>query len=699
MAGTIIINGRETGRPGVYAIPEYLRLQSRPPLSSILAIVGEFPFLEPGVPYLSTTQNAFNTLSPSSITLKRLSNMIFDASTDSAIQNSPAAVYLVSSKTSTQAFGYLQDYTPTNSIKLSAKQWGTEGNRTYFSIVENATLGGWNYTARNGNYVENNIRIKAEPALMVLEYATPGSHAIPTGFGTVGGGTAGGVTLENTAGTVSVKYEVSFDENFVYVGAAAGNSWSSQAPVDGILTFTASAPATITTGPMTITITGVSKTTGAVVADVLTWSKTDIEAETPISSVVEFTGPVTVRCAVAGGDTFSGEVTISGSVFPDFNAASGYTTVASVITHIANYSSVGFTVSTSSTRSASARLVDLDDLAPDALPAALTADLWKIVHTINSKSILVTAERVGDNPPYITTTPYAFFLAGGTESVATAQTWTNALEELQWYDIDVIAPLYDPTGTDPSEDVVLPLFVDHLNIMWADGANERIAWFPAGTDEDLDELTARTNQFGDHRISMPVDSVSMVQYNNQVEDLDAYWTAVLMAAMDASTNGLISLTWRSPRITDYTRNDELFSAENIEEMIQRGLLFFIDPPGTNPQVQRDITTYTASTDPRLTERVAVRSLMLSIKFMRNALKRYIATPDGSIATLADIRGGVVQELDRQRANRVFGSYDPSKVSIVQYADRYEAEYEITPLYPINFIVLRVKVSAPIPVSG
>jgi len=699
LAGTIIINGRETGKPGVYATPEFLKLQSRPPLSSILAIIGDFPFLQKNTPYLSTSQSAFDRLSPSSETLKRLSNIIFDASEDSAIQNSPAGVYLVSPATTTQAIGYLQDSTPANTIKLLAKQWGVEGNRTFFSIVVNSVLGGWDFTVRNGSAVENKIRIKPEPTLLSLAYTTPGTPTIPTGFGTSGGANAGSVSLANTAGSVDVTYSVTVDETFVYVaGVGSSNTWVSEGPVDGLITFTANAAATITTGPLVIKITGVRKTTGESATETRNYSKVDIEAATPLPSVHEYTGPVTIRMEEASSVSFVGEITMTGKVFPTFNAAAGYTYVSSVITHIANYSAAGFAVTTSSARVASAKLVDLDNLTADTLPAALTANLWKIVSTINSKSNLVEAERVGNLAPDITTTATSFFLAGGTETTSTAADWALGLEELQWYDIDVIAPLYDPSGTAPDEDTILPTIVDHLNIMWADGANERVAWFPAGEDESFAELTARNTQFGDYRISMPVDSVSMIQYNNQVETLAPYWNAVLMAAMDASTNGLIPLTWRSPRVTDYTRNANLYSAEATEDMIKGGMVFLIDPPGTNPQVQRDITTYTASDDARLTERVAVRSLMLSIKFMRVALKRYIVTPDGSIATLADIRAGVVQELDRQYDNRVFGSFDPSKIVVNPYADRYEVEYEITPLYPINFIVLRVKVSAPVPVS-
>lgn len=699
MAGSIVINGQETGIPGVYAIPEFLKLQSRAPLTSVLAVVGEFPFLEQNTPYLSTDQATFDALSPSNVTLKKLSNIIFDASNDPSAQNSPAGVYLVSPTATTQAIGYLQDATPANSIKLSAKQWGTEGNRTRFTIVENATLGGWDVSVRNGSFVES-FRVPAEPNLMTLDYAPTYSPAvtIPTGFEHntgVTGSVTGAVSLANTAGSVNVTFSRTVDEGCVKVTGSTVWSWYSYAPVDGVLTFNSDAPATITTGPLNITISGINKTTGLADTESLVWTKTDIEAQTAKVSTKSWTGPVNVRFHEASAVTFNGEITITGSVFPTFNAANGQTYVADVISYVSGYASTGFAVSTSSTRTASAKLTELDNLTSATLPQNLTANLWKIQSTIDAQSLLVDAERVGNVPPDTSTTATQFYLAGGTEVGATATDWEDALSELEWYDIDVVAPLYDPTGTLPGNDTVLPKFIAHVQKMWGIGANERVLWLPVGDDENFSQLTSRQVAHGSEYVSMPIDAVSLVQYNNQTEEMLPYWNAVLMAAFDASTSGLVPLTYRSPRVTAYRRNSVLYSRESREALIKGGFVFLIDPPGQSPQVQRDITSYTADQDPRRTERVAMRSLMLSLKNMRRALRGLITLPNGEIATAASVSSAVYSELNRQRSYRIFRDFDPTKVVIRAYADRFEVDYEFTPLYPTNFIVVRAKVSAPV----
>lgn len=699
MAGSIVINGQETGVPGVYAIPEFLKLQSRPPLTSVLAVVGDFPFLEQNVPYLSTDQATFDALSPSNTTLKKLSNIVFDASNDPAAQNSPAGVYLVSPTATTQAFGYLQDSGSANVLKVSAKQWGVEGNRTRFSIVENATFGGWDVVIRNGSYVEN-FRVPAEPTLLSLDYNPTYSPSvtIPTGFEHntgVTGSVSGAVSLEKSGSDIDVTFSRTVDEGCVKVTGSTAWSWYSYAPVDGVLTFNSDASATITTGPLGIVISGINKDTGAVETETLSWTKTEIEAQTAKVSTKEWTGPVNVRFQEASSVSFNGEITITGAVFPTFNATNGQTYVADVISYVAGYASAGFVVSTSSTRTASAKVEDLDDLAPAVLDVDLTANLWKIQTTVAAQSLLVDTERVGDNEPNITTTATAFFLAGGSQVAATATDWEAALAELEWYDIDVVAPLYDPTGTSASSDTILPKFIAHVQRMWGIGANERILWLPVGDDENFSQLTARQVTHGSEYVSMPIDAVSLVQYNNQVEEMAPYWNAVLMAAFDASTSGLVSLTYRAPRVTAYRRNANLYSREAREALIKGGFVFLIDPPGQSPQVQRDITSYTADQDPRRTERVAMRSLMLSLKNMRRALRSLISLPNGAVATGADVRSAVLGELNRQRQYKIFKDFDPTKVLIRSYADRFEVDYEFTPLYPTNFIVIRAKVSAPV----
>lgn len=686
MGGTIVVNGKETGIPGIYAIPEYAKLSSRPPLSAVLAVVGEFPFLKKNTPYVSLTQADFNKLAPSNSLLKKMSNIIYNPSDDPAISNSPAAVYLVSPRTNTQAYGMLEDVNNNDSIKISAKQWGLEGNRTHFSIVTNTVRGGWDVVIRNGTYVES-FNVQPEPTLMTLDF-NPDPVVSPFDVSYT-------PSLSVVDGTVKVTFTKALDETDADV-APGGTSWDSMAPVDGNLSILPMPGGTISGTGLTIHVTGVDKETGLTATKTTNFSVGEITALTPVAKPNgPWTGPVTMVIEQATALNWNGDVTVSGNVFPDFNAANGQTYVADVISYISAFASYGFEVSTASTRTASFKLVDLDDLAADPLPASLTATLWRILTSINNRSLLVTAEREGDLPPDVTSTPTAFFLSGGTETAAVANDWRLALAELEWLDVDVLVPFYDPTGVTPASDTVLPLFMDHLSLMWSNGANERFCWFPAGDDETLGELRVRQVAFGRPDVATPIDRVSLVQFNNQVESLAPYWNALLHAAMDASTSGGVSFTYRSPRVVGYTRNSSLYGRDAREALITSGFCFLVQDPGmVAPQIQRDQTTYTADQDPRLTSRVARRSLMRSIKSMRRTLRRYQVTPEGSIPTVGDIQGGVQQELETQRQAGIIAGFDPGKIVINSYADRTEVSYEISVQIERTFIILRPTVSAP-----
>jgi hypothetical protein len=689
MAGSIVVNGKTIFIPGIYFAPEYLKIQSRPPLSSTIAVVGEIPFLPQNTPYVSLTQADFDRLSPTSSLRKQLSSVLFDASDDAAVQNSPAAVYLVSPRTTTQAIGSLLDTNGDESIGLKAKQWGFEGNRTFFSIIENAVRGGWDVTIRNGTYIEK-FNIQPEPALMTLNWDMgAGVVPQPTGYGTI--------TLASSNGTVSTNYSITIDESDVSIGGAT-LSWDSYGPVDGPITVLPLPGGLIGAGKeLTVSATGISRLTGLEVTVPITFTEAELEAVTPVAKPLgDWAGPVLVNIGELTAVTYNGELRFTGRVFPNMNAAAGQTYVADVISFISSYANKGFEVSTLSTRAATMKLVDLDD-SSGTLPESLTATTWKLLTTINSRSLLVEATREGDLPP-VTSSVVAtsFFLAGGTETGATTNNWTAALEALEFLDVDVLVPLYDPSGVAAAADPIFPLFKAHLDLMWSNGANERFLWIGAGEDETLNELRARITSHGDDRIAICVDNTSLVSFNNTIEEVLPYWTAVQMAAMDASTTGLVNFTYRSPRVTGYRRNDTLYGRDAREALIENGLYFLVQDAGMPlPQVQRDVTSYTSDQDPRRTNRVAKRSLMTSCKRMRRALKPLLVAPDGSIPTRADVEGAVRQELDTQRASRVFASFDPGKVVVNEYADRIEVEYEIAVQIGKDFIVVRPKVSAPL----
>jgi hypothetical protein len=710
MAGGIVINGRFTARPGTYTNIDYITIPSAPTQGTVLAVVGEFPFLEQNVPYLSTSQKNLEGLAPSSLLLKKISSIVYNPFRDAVNSAAPAQVYLLSPVGNTQANA---SFGAPGTITVKAKQWGTMGNKTSFRI-KNAALGGYDVVVAN-NGVQENIRVPDEPAAMNLRYAYPGTTLATypvKGFGTWGDGPTG------SDGTVSMSVggsyvglstgdvRVSFSR--ILKAAAAGVSGSDEAwipdgPVHGQLSIRGINTPTLTTGKMTVKVTGISNATGATVTDEVVFNNS-AELLTAKLTPTSFASVSLVRLTLettTPATTFSGRIQIEGNNFPIFNAAGGQTYVAEMIRTIQPYSLNGFYATTASPRVSSVKLTELDAVSAAVNTHSgynLTLYGAKIVNTVNAASRLVTLERGDVAAPVISSgAGYFSFLSGGTEAnPVTSTEWSDALGELVWYDIDVLCAFYDPTGTAPADDAVLPQFIEHLDTMWSDGANERTLWVGAGTAETMNTLVQRAALFNSERVSLVADSAYIQQPDGSTELMAPYWHALMHASADASLLSVDTLTRARLRVLGTTRDDSLHSKEAMNELIRAGVIISFTPPGGVPRIEREVTTWTQDENPARTEAICTRSVRASTKAMRAALEDLL-NPGAGVLVLADVKSTVRSELERQtRATfPLITSYDAGSISISELADRYDIGYVITVRINKNFITLNVGVTVPV----
>jgi hypothetical protein len=704
MAGGIVINGKFVARPGVYANVRYIPIPGAPTQGGVLAVVGEFPFLKQNTPYISTSQRAFESIAVSNPTLMRMSNIIYSPFRQAAFAGSPTQVVLMSPMPTTQAFGMLRDSANADSIRIASRIWGPQGNRTLFRIVPNAAIGGWDVRVTNDGTTEN-IRVPAEPAPATFSYAypTPAPSPAPAtphtseGFGVwlsdTGSVTRGEVTSSGIDFTFS---KVLLDECVADVVADPGHiSWLPNGPVTGVLSVTGAGA--LSGGLLTAIISGIDEATGLPDTDTITFSVAECLAVTAKPTTVTWASVSSVACFTAGGQTLAGSVTIAGANFPTLNAANGQTTVAAAIRFIAQYATAGFISSTSSTRTASILLADLDESTVAPLPLSLSADSWKIVTTVNASSLFVELEDVGPLAPDVPVNGTFFFLVGGSQSVVTSQDWGDALEELRWYDVDELHAFYDPTGVLPFGDAVLPLFFDHVNTMWGDGANERTLWVGAGENETYSTLVQRSALFNSERVNVVIDSANITQYQGATEQMRPYWYALMHAAAASSIPGVGSLTRAQLRVNGVSRNASLYSNEMVNELLRAGLIMTSVPPGGFPRVEREVTTWTVDNNVAQTEAICTRSVRESIKDMRAALD-VLLSPEASttIIVLADVQAMVEGRLEAQKASQapLITDYDRQSITIRELADRFDIGYRIVCRVNKNFIVLDVGVSVP-----
>lgn len=738
MAGGIVINGRFVARPGIYSNINYLTIPGAPTQGTVLAVVGDFPFLQHNVPYKSTSQRDFEAIAPQSKLLKQMSGIIYNPLADANLTAAPTEVYLLSPRGNTQAQVQVSGSTAAYGIVAKAKQWGVMGNSTSLRITANVPRGGWDAVVSN-NGAQENIRIPAEPTPLVVDYLNPispgarptvGQLLVPVrGFSAWSSPVPApsteflsnpgqlGVSFNSSPAPVdSLRITFAREIATAYATTTELVVWEPNGPVFGQVRVSglspggSATPTTLSAGAtLLVNVTGIDSATGLSKVDTLTFLPGNIltiqATPTSFASVTSVSFKLTGTTPTLTGSNMQ----ITGTCFPDMNEANGQKYVSDVLRLLQQYSDKGFLASTRSSRVTSVLLTDLDRLAeaffgraynaatPVAVP--LTANGWKIVTTINAASKLVTLERGNADDPSVPLASFFGRLAGGTESgVLDASDWGDALDQLVWYNIDTIAAFYDPTGTPAADDVVLAQFKDHIDRMWADGANERTLWLGAGQDENLDTLVQRAAAFNSERVNVVVDSADIQQPDGSVELMKPYWYALMHAAADASLLDVETLTRARPRVLGVSRGvegDPLTSQEDVNELIRGGLIVSTTPPGGATRIEREVTTWTSDENPARTEAICTRSVRASTKAMRAALDSLIR-PGAGVLVLADVQAQVASELERQArsVSPLITNYDARSISIVETADRYEVGYTITVRINKNFITLNVGVTVP-----
>ena len=725
MAGGIVINGRFVARPGIYSNINYITIPGAPTQGTVLAVVGDLPFLEANVPYVSTSQRDFEALAPQSKLLKQMSSVIYNPLLDANLSAAPAAVYLVSPRTNTRAQRQVFGTNAADGIVAKALQWGTSGNATSLKITANVPRRGFDVVVRN-NGAQENIRVPEEATPLVVDYNSPytaGTDVLAPieGFGdwvtTLSSGTA------NSAGTLKLQLgslgspavdgtlRLSFSRDIApeYATDTLRQVWLPKGPVSGALTIKSKTGAVLSAGvTLTVKVTGIAADSGNEVTSDLTFSVAEVAANTAkTTSAFESVSKVEFQLTGTSPESLTGGMNITGQCFADMNEAGGQKFVSDVLRLLQQYADKGFVTSTLSSRVSSIKLVDLDvkgatdfGALPGTASVSLTANGWKLVTTINAASKLVTLERGNAADPSSAVAAFFQRLAGGTESgVLDAGDWGDALDSLVWYNVDTVAAFYDPTGTAAADDAVLAQFKDHIDQMWADGGNERTLWLGAGEYEDLDVLVQRAAVFNSERVNVVVDSAYIQQPDGSTELMRPYWYALMLAAADASLLNVETLTRARPRVLGSERGVDgagLVSQEDVNELIRGGLIVSTTPPGGATRIEREVTTWTADENPARTEAICTRSVRASTKAMRAALDALLQ-PGAGVLVLADVRSTVRAELERQArsVSPLITNYDAASVTISEFADRYDVGYVITVRINKNFITLNVGVTVPV----
>ncbi|MGP1490923.1 MAG: phage tail sheath subtilisin-like domain-containing protein [Treponema sp.] len=255
---------------------------------------------------------------------------------------------------------------------------------------------------------------------------------------------------------------------------------------------------------------------------------------------------------------------------------------------------------------------------------ALIAALESVPY-IGSVSLAGNSRLVPEN-----NTGYVYF-SGATAGTSTISDWSNAIDELEKYDIQIIA-----TATTDSD--IHNLITDHcVSMSTVSKKKERTCWFGTAKNTSLDAALAIARGFNSELVSLVMTGANA---NNPLtgaaEDISPALLACKCAGIESALGVSNPLTNKAIKVNSF---DKKYTDGELNKMIAGG----ITPFGENDEGElvciRAMTTYQGDSL-ILNERCMIRSVLYMDRDLRKAFNPRTGTNDepsesSIIATLND----------------------------------------------------------------
>lgn len=649
MPSQVNVNGLVTRRPGVYAKVDASALNNKELDINNVAIVGDFPFLEKAKPASATSVRGLAELQYSDDDLAMLASLLYNSASDDRVPGGPNKVYLVNTKTTTQANHTFNDSNGVASLVFKSKAWGVAGGRVFVTIGSGTTTG-QKYTVIRDGRTEEFDDVGLEDVIK---------------FKSTGGGLTSTVEFDPTSGLLIKTTKTGLNGNFTPVDMA----------FDGAIQITMSSQLA-GAETVSLTISGINKATGSADTEVVAFANGD-QVKTSTKSWSSVSSINSTVNAYAGTWTF---------LVNAFDLSIDSYTYAQDLVAKVN-SADGYTAEVSAPQAGAIKLPDLDAKTSTPIQGALVAidaNRYAAVQALKNSSIVtVTAAAGADLEP--ANTAGSVSLSGGTESAAVLADWTTALESIETESIQIVAALpsnlLDVSGISGVHTAVR----DHCKFMAGAGANERNCWLGATKDETLSALFARTKSLNSRFASLVFQDITVVDPTGASRTLDPSWTACLMAGMQSGTDIAIPLTRKRPNVVSADQNANIKPTQNANDLLSKGLCFF-SKDRLGLMVERSITTYMTDDNPIYSEVSANESVNTSIRDLRNNLNTLIGDP-AVITTASRIKTLTLARLNTQVNDGIIKAFVEASVVIEDLGDTFKVTYTMAAIEPINFIVV------------
>lgn len=402
----------------------------------------------------------------------------------------------------------------------------------------------------------------------------------------------------------------------------------------------------------------------------------------------------TTSLSQAGSQVFSRLDVIA---LGDIAAARTVTITVDAVSHLhASYATIqrladrlnalsGFTANVITTAGSTYRVANLDYITAQSVLTAYNfkGDLQAVLDKLNGSSAYVTATRAvgGLIGPANTA---ATFLAGAIEGVATITQWQQAFTALAKRRVNIIVCLTE----DPA---VHALLLAHLIERAGKLRSEANGYVGIGTAAGLGETKAN--------IKAQIQAIAsrhLCAISQQIERFDPdtgeatfyppWMGAVIAAGMQAGSVIAEPLTRKQPTCTDIANDATWDVTEDVEEMIDAGLMMLEKVDGLGIRWIRSITTHLADDKLAFTEMSSNESINTSVYNLRLAIEPRIGKR-GLAKSAATIKGLASDELDRQVRDEIIFAW--RALTVEQIGDVFPTSVEIAAVDPINFVPITV----------
>lgn len=302
-----------------------------------------------------------------------------------------------------------------------------------------------------------------------------------------------------------------------------------------------------------------------------------------------------------------------------------------------------------------------------------------IVAWINANSRICTAEKVAETQ-VIATVDWVSFTNVGTNPTPVATDWQNAIDALTAENINAIVPL--------TSDATIHAYVKGHVGEASINRRERRAFVGHASDETVADILNRASNLSDHRVCLVSPGIK-TNVSGTVETLAPMFFAALVAGLWAGRgNSAEPLTFDYVNVLGL---DTIYTEEEIEELLQGGVLIAEQVTGRGVRIVQALTTYNLDTAPILRE-LSISNLLDAMSItLRETLEDRFVGKSPSTSSTTSVHTATISLLNEFTRNGwlVGDDVNPAYKNVSVYRDgtAHIIEWEPSIAEPNNYIFI------------